>query len=318
MNVFSKVQKTKPNSLKEPFLYQRIQNNIPYADYFYAPAIQTKKTILSSKKKQSPFVSIQVQYVGRNTLDEHMKHHYESNSFSILPHLWDSHIYLANSIRQLVDLNIIHFDILPENIKYSDTYFVPIITDFGHAVLWTEKEQYSLFTNVTATSCLDILCLKTLQEGQENKKIPLEKINQLIETFFQKNTLLQSIRNTYNIDLHVYELKWKKYLQTFTNKKTQTFINELMMHWNTWDINSCHFTFLKIMNDLGWFQSSYKNHSSIAPYVKYLVSQIVCIPEDRDTPIECIHHLEHIIKTLSKPKYISFLQTFTSENKEVL
>jgi serine/threonine protein kinase len=316
----SKIQLNKDRTENEPIIGKIIIEKINNHERYFAPALSVHRTtpsviksserskckILDEKKKQD-FVSVKIKYVGKDTLHDHMKNHKETNNFSFLQHMLDTHIYLACAVEELSKQKIVHHDIKANNVMYNDQQKLPILIDFGVSFQLSELFSEEVMRTVFFTSyekyppwCFEVICIGSIvkETGWEKRKVKGKKLESHLSTYLENNPIISIQKNIADC-----KKKWKTYINTLDNMCGKKAVNELLEKWNTWDMYSVNVMYLMFVYNYGWYDNV---HPCIKPYVDYLVSQITCIPSKRNDASTTISELQKLVHGIKKIDYVSF------------
>ena len=321
-NIISKIKKKQLRSDKEPEIGNILKTHIPYYERYFSPALENCKIELSKIKKterqkcnmfqkhtsdeQPEYISMKMTYVGKNTFGENMDVHYENSPQSFWVHLKDSYEYLLCALEELENLHMVHYDIKETNIFYSDTKNVPILIDFGNAFqtsdLYSGSNLLSIFSlnpleNIDWPRCLEVYCIANIVHGQsdwESKRVKLNVLQTQVETFFDTNSMIaltEEMMGSLNQNMKMglktvsqYKQKWIQYIQSWKGKLGKTVVNDLLNHWNTWDMHSLHMMYLGFM----YKYRLYKNPNN-SYYIAYLADQLWNIPNNRNNAESALH-----------------------------
>lgn len=336
----SKIQKTHERTIKEPEIGQKIRKNIPYHDRYFAPALEVcpvKLSYIHKKelnkchvldndakkqkhgKKEEKYVSMKIKYVGEQTLGDNMKQHYLRSRHNMIEHVMDTHIYLANAIKELVDQKIVHYDLKENNVVYSKTQHVPIIIDFGTAFEINQLYNSDVLSTIFFTTpdyetytpwCLEVLCIGAIIESDtqwEQKKVNVVRMEEIVHRFFMNSPLVKYEKAYIRTNLQTDPMKpetdleqnptkkreaemkraegqWIQYIRMFKGKKGSEVIQLLCKYWNTWDMYSVNVMYWTFIHK---YQLEYRNPT----YTEYLRKQVFTIPTKRDAPIKWLSRM---------------------------
>ena len=289
----SKIQKKKPRTDNEPIIGKILREKVPQFDRYFAPALEVCPANLSMVKKNEiekckvyknnkdneAFVSIKIKYLGEKTLSNYLDIHYQNSPKTFISHVKDSYTYLADAIKELIRLEIVHNDLKLNNVMYSDKYNLPIIIDFGMAyqmkdLLHNEKLQTIFFTENFEEMLVNIAkyppwCIQKLyigsivrHEGWETKHVNIDSLKQITKTFLAENPIMALLKLYDSISGQKHKLFQKhsnqlnKKIDEFYGKQGKTVVIALKQTWKTWDMYSLDVMYFMVMMDL--VNSKYK------------------------------------------------------------
>ena len=121
------------------------------------------------------------------------------------------------------------------------------------------------------------------------------KENPVIELLLQTEETFEDVRN-----------RWTTYLRTsFENTTGKMAVNKLLETWNTWDLYSIHVMYISFMHRGGWLK---RQHVCVKPYLKYVCSQVLLLPKERDDPTTTVQKLENIRGKIKRSEFVDFVK----------
>ena len=209
-----------------------------------------------------------------------------------------TYYYLLKAIQKLQIFNIIHFDIKEPNILYDEWNQSPIIIDFGISFdLSTppslEKQAKIFYTKKFYIYwCIDIFIINYIVQDIRNTNnttnipklsndiITKEKMNIIINEFFENlKKYLNSIPSM-NEEITLYETKIQNFLTPFIGKKWEELFDFLFKKelYSSWDNYSLAMTYLFISNSVHFLDYNILISNNL---IKLWKSIIFAIPGER-------------------------------------
>ena len=324
----SKIEIRKKTVIKEFEISKHIRDNIKNYNTMFAPILsycpisisKINKNLVKEvkdcdliQKKDKLIYSTKIRYVGNYTLEPYLYSILEENDFSFFnKQLFETHIYLTNSIEKLVQHQIVHFDIKENNIMYDNGQFLPIIIDFGLSfridLLTSEisyKNAFIYFTNTCDWWCLEISIISFIVHKKydiynEQKNTPsswmkdyisIQNLLQIIEDYYANNYNIKIISNFWNNEVEESKQKWIYYISNILYTRDNSgeykkvtgeeIVKAIMQSWDTWDMFSLSYIYLYFLQNL--------RLNSFKDYQNFLVKYILAFPiEIENKPSERI------------------------------
>jgi serine/threonine protein kinase len=278
---------------------------------------------------KSVYMLNRIRYAGTDTLETYISVRTKSTHF--LPKFYEMHIYLLVSLQKLASANIVHFDLKENNIIYNPKIHVPIIIDFGLSIgidSITNIPSNMSKTNISALYqrafyvyyekyppwCLDIvLCSFIVQQHKQPKadgtnitnadssrwmtaKVDIDKMLQIIEQFFTKNTIIQSIAEFNSSIVSKSKASWRQYIKEICiGKNGRQVVDTLIKSWKSWDNYGLAgiFMFIWMRYKLADFPSQISTE-----YQNMLIWIVLSIPTTRPDANSSTQELMSIVKRL--------------------
>ena len=237
------IQIKKTRTDQEPHIYEIMVSKTNDHTRYFAPIEKVEAVALVSLTKneikkcrecgddKKEYVRITRRGIGRQTLEHRIEEYKKNLPSSTTEKIEDYYEHITEGLLKLNDAHIVHFNIQPENIIYSDTDYCPIITDFGEAFvledLYNDETMRSVFSNPHSKNrCIEALCISMILEEPEWKtsQVNISKLEELIMQHFQKEN-----------DQGVL---WVKYIRKIGKTKGKMMVKMLMENWYTWDLYS--------------------------------------------------------------------------------
>jgi len=310
----TKIEVRKKDVVKEFEIGEYITKEIPLYRNMFAPILsycpievsEIKNNSIKEcdliSKNQNVLFSTKIKYVGNKSLEIYLYSFLEQkNTKNFINQLFETHLYLTNSIGKLISHKIVHYDIKENNIIYDSNQHLPIIIDFGLSfridLLTTdilyEKAFYIFITECSwwclETSIISFIVNKEFNSSSKiifNKKdkpiswmkytINVNDVLYIIDDYYSKNNNIHVISKHWNVEVEKSKEKWKNYIKNLfktENKNSKEIVEHLMQSWNTWDMFSISYMYLSILQNIC--------EDCLKPYQDFLVNYILEIPSER-------------------------------------
>jgi serine/threonine protein kinase len=304
----TKIQKS-ANSHDEITIGEIIKT-IPFYSHFFSPietsCIVSPKSInyeivKKSKIMQNDFheldtehsyTSSKIRYVGKYTIDQYIKT-LEDDAKN--KKIYNTHLHLLDALDKLLEKNIIHFDLKPDNIMFDEIQSIPIIIDFGLSQVITPLlenanpevvKHFFVDYNVYEYWCVDIHIMSNIAHEKIFYRDSLVKKNHL-------DRLLQDFKTPfYNYfftreELRGFERDFTIYFSKYVNNYTwNELFNELLTYYKTWDNYSLSMSYLYVIKDNRKVHDNYKN---------LLKTNLLAMPNKRMTTEEFRNQLKQLL-----------------------
>jgi len=297
----TKIEKKKKYVDKESAIGKFIKKKIRLYQTMFAPIISFCEVYLSNiqtdsiqkcsllRKDDDLIYSTKIRYVGKNSLEPYLFSLLDENNIPFfIKNLFETHIYLTNSISKLIKYKLVHYDIKDNNILYDEQYLLPIIIDFGLSfridLLTSEvaykKAFYGYFPTCTWW-CLEIsfisyiVCQEYVHAPESSwmkDKIMAEDLLHLLDNYYTNNNCILLIKKKWEKEVILSKKKWKQFIQTECKNKTGKELVEIFMQsWDTWDLYALSLIYLSFMQDLC-------ADDCLKKYQDFLVEYILAVP----------------------------------------
>ena len=255
--------------------------------YYYAPILENCDITLATIgedniKKCDPltsaiksdtraeFVSNKIQYVGKNTLAKYFLQLLDIGQLQmkkVFEKIPDIHLFLLESIKQLADLDIVHFDLKENNIMWDEQNDVPKIIDFGLSIQInkltpkTYKDSFYTLYDTYSPWCIDIIILSFIADKYANN---IKNIDKFIEEKIQnvgdikkhcENYVINSdvfVKNVFSKnEISAFLTQINTYVDGFVGKTWKMVSDETIKNYKTWDNYSIAIMNMKLISDIG-------------------------------------------------------------------
>jgi len=310
--------------------------------YYYAPILENCDITLATIgedniKKCDPltsaiksdtraeFVSNKIQYVGKNTLAKYFLQLLDVGQLQmkkVFEKIPDIHLFLLESIKQLADLDIVHFDLKENNIMWDEQNDVPKIIDFGLSIQInkltpkTYKDSFYTLYDTYSPWCIDIIILSFIADKYANN---IKNIDKFIEEKIQnvgdikkhcENYVLNSdvfIKNVFSKnEISAFLTQINTYVDGFVGKTWKMVNDETIKNYKTWDNYSIAIMNMKIISDIGIFDN--QNAGFMKEYVQLLKDIILALPDKRKSLEDTAAQIKSIFGKIKKSEYESLIE----------
>lgn len=298
----TKLEVKKKSVIKEFDISEYIRKYIKNFNTMFAPILYYCPILVSKINKRSVeecdliqtkdklLYSTKIRFVGKKTLEPYL--------FSLLEEkkdvsffnkqLFETHIYLLNSIEKLIQNKIVHFDIKEDNIMYDNKQYLPIIIDFGLSfridLLKSDlayQNAFIVFAPTCTWWCLEIsiisfvVCKEYYRYNDffSNKKrkissswmkdnIDINHLLDIVDDYYDNNNNIIMISNFWKKEVDISRQKWKDYITNtlytkdknnsgqYTKKTGEEIVKAFMQSWDTWDMFALSFLYLSFLQKL--------------------------------------------------------------------
>jgi hypothetical protein len=340
----SKIQNSN-TSQHEIDIGKTIQTIHNYERYF-APIIESCPVVISEIKNDEikkcnvisetypkmSFESNTLLYVGKYTLYEYISNK-KLSGIKFIEYIFKSHLRILTALNKLNKQNIIHYDLKGNNIMCKSNGN-PIIIDFGISFNTSEppnnySDWFYTYAPEYTVWCLDIHIISYIvnKKDWQNMKINMEEINNIIDTFFMKNSMIEllndderkELRITYNnyfnnlfektnaptnILINVIENNGNK-IENNGNKienagnpiAANVLVNTLLLYSKQWDNYSVSIIYLIILNSYSNTIPENETHF-INSYIKLMKQNIMASPDKRLSPLKMKTKIKNIYRKI--------------------
>ena len=317
--------------------------------YYYAPILENCDITLATIGKdniqkcdpltsaiksnaQAEFVSNKIQYVGKNTFAKYILQILPVNPSSninptiqmkkVFEKIPDTHLFLLESIKQLSDLDIVHFDLKDNNIMWDEQYDVPKIIDFGLSVQIkkltpkTYKDSFYTLYDTYSPWCIDIIILSFIADKYAHN---IQNIDRFVEEKIQnvgdikkhcENYVLKSnvfIKNVFSKnEISAFLTQINTYVGGFVGKTWKMVSDETIKNYKTWDNYSIATMNMKLISDIGIIDN--QNSEFMKEYVQLLKDIILALPEKRKSLEDTAAQIKSIFGKIKKSDYESLIE----------
>lgn len=308
------------STAKNEIMISKIIKTIPNYNIFFSPILKScpikfkelNKSIIQECniiQNKNNLILMDQQFIKGHTFDVAF---INKNSKNGLKQLLDSYKYLLKSLQLLLQKNIVHYDIKNGNIMYDTERNIPIIIDFGLSISMSSlnEENYSEYFYTYYPKyylwCPEIqyICY-ILHEKEKPTLMDLESFaSRYVSTFKALDSYSDSFKSGY-------ENAIVEFLEPFLGKSQNYVIQELLLHFNTWDNFSLSVMYLQLLNNIN--KDGFTNNSFLLHFYELLTNNIHPNPEKRIS----IQESSRIFTSLFTNKNIDSKHDFTNIIEEI-
>jgi serine/threonine protein kinase len=313
----SKLQMNTFNARNEIYIGSLIQKISNYQLY-YLPVISSCNITMASisqdiidkcdiiEKGNDKYKILELPYLQNISFDTLF-----SDSTRSIRHLFltfiETYKYVAIAIGNLIDNNIVHFDIKEQNILYSTKYENPILIDFGLSIPINKisnsnlKDYFYIYAPDYYLWPLEVHIINyILYEG----KLTTDSIKRTVDIYIKNNSAFNGLSDEFR---EKYATASINYFSKFIKLDSATIIIQLLNFFKTWDLYSLSIMYLKFFNKL--FKKGYFDNNFIILFSQLLLQNISPFPESRYSSIETQKKYTDIFFINEKPEnYIVLIQ----------
>ena len=217
----------------------------------------------------------------------------------------ETYKYVAIAIANLIEYNIVHFDIKEQNILYSTKYENPILIDFGLSIPIKKvsnsnlKDYFYVYAPDYYLWPMEVHIINyILHEG----KLTADSIKNTVNTYVKNNSAFNGLSDEFR---EKYSAACINYFTKFIKLDGATTIIQLLDFFKTWDLYSLSIMYLKFFNKL--FKKGYFENNFIISFSQLLLQNISPFPENRYSPSETQKKYTDIFFINEKPENYTIL-----------
>jgi hypothetical protein len=264
-------------------------------------------------KNDSEYLLLELPYMKNISFQKLFSDKFRTNKHLFVTFI-ETYQYITGSIGQLLDINVVHYDLKQENILYSTKYENPILIDFGISIPIdkVEDENLSDYFYVYAPDyslwAPEIHAINYLVNVGDT----------LTGTVIDK---LMSDYVTHNMALHIFSDDFKerykqsgiKWLKKYENKNKYDVIKELLSFYKTWDLYSLSIMYLKFFKIL--FMKGFFESNLIIAFSQLLLTNISPNPTVRLSIHDTLIKYKDMFYINEKPEdYFTLMDNLNYEN----
>jgi serine/threonine protein kinase len=235
----------------------------------------------TSKKK---FMLMKMPYIDSLYFYDYIRTMRE-NKKKIISCIFDTYIYITESIGRLVEHDVVHYDLKLENILINLKTDTPIIIDFGLSIPIMAMERDDFWTTYfykyapqyyvwpLEAHVINFLCNKS-----ESGALTHDELVSICETFVNANQALRIFSKGFRARyLKACIEQW----ESLTGVARAQACHTLIKGWATWDNYSLSVAYLQILEFIS--SEGFSNNYLIIQYVELLLTNVHPDPERRKT-----------------------------------
>lgn len=217
----------------------------------------------------------------------------------------ETYKYVSIAIGNLIEHNIVHFDIKEQNILYSTKYENPILIDFGISIPINKisnnnlKEYFYVYAPDYYLWPIEVHIINYILHKD---KLTLQAIKNTVYEYIKNNSAFNSLSDEFK---NKYSITSINFFSEFIKLDSATIIYKLLQFNNTWDLYSLSIMYLKFLNKL--FYKGYFNNTFIIAFSQLLLENISPIPNNRLTSLETQNKYQDIFFINAKPENYQIL-----------
>jgi serine/threonine protein kinase len=237
----------------------------------------------SSKKK---FMLMKMPYIDSLYFYDYIRTMRE-NKKKIISCIFDTYIYITESIGRLVEHDVVHYDLKLENILINLKTDTPIIIDFGLSIpvmkgngggggFW--KKYFYKYAPKYYVWPLEAHVINFLCNESESGALTHDELVSICETFVNANQALRIFSKGFRARyLKACIEQWESLIGVARAEACHT----LIKGWATWDNYSLSVAYLQILEFIS--SQGFANNYLIVQYVELLLANVHPDPERRKT-----------------------------------
>lgn len=265
----------------------------------FVPVIETCRVQLGKVKRNNPlalrgcdivgtskkkFMLMKMPYIDSLYFYDYIRTMRE-NKKKIISCIFDTYIYLTESIGRLVEHDVVHYDLKLENILINLKTDTPIIIDFGLSIPIMAMERDDFWTTYfykyapqyyvwpLEAHVINFLCNKS-----ESGALTHDELVSICETFVNANQALRIFSKGFRARyLKACIEQW----ESLTGVARAQACHTLIKGWATWDNYSLSVAYLQILEFIS--SEGFSNNYLIIQYVELLLANVHPDPERRKT-----------------------------------
>jgi len=282
---------------------------------------------MSETELKDTYVSNKIRYVGKLELDDHILSKTELTDF--WKELLHTHTYLLKAVSRLLSMQIVHYDVKPNNIMYDSTKHVPVFIDFGLSINISElsPENYADFFytfNSYNYWCIEICVLSYLfreigYDKAMTSRVSKEDLATIVNVFINgkvDSKGRQSSNSVFNSQLFSGDKAIEKdfidayhaFFDQYLNKPWLVVFEDMMNRkvYETWDLYGLAASYLFVMEDYGirnartYYDINTITKNEYAAYLKLLRRVLFSMPDKRPGLRACIKELNRIGRSVGE------------------
>ena len=230
-------------------------------------------------KNDPEYLLLELPYLKNISFKELFSDKFRTNKHLFMTFI-ETYSYITGTIGQLLDINVVHYDLKEQNILYSTKYENPILIDFGISIpidkiendtlsdyFYVYAPDYSLWSP-------EIHAINYLVNVGEI--LTREIIEKLMTDYVSHNIALSVFSEGFR---ERYKLAGIQWLSKYENKNKYDVIKELLKFYKTWDLYSLSIMYLRFFKIL--FIDGFIDNKSISGFSQLLLVNISPNPNNR-------------------------------------
>jgi len=199
----------------------------------------------------------------------------------IISNIIETYTYLLQSIKLLVDISLVHFDLKSENILYNSNTLNPLLIDFGLSINIDSltDENMSNYFYIYAPDYyiwpLEVHIINFLLHKTKDS-LTLTNLQEIIAATLEHNIALQIFSDEF---INKYGYYCENYFKQYVGNERNSTIKDLIKHYNTWDNYSLSILYLRLLTVM--FNNQFFDNKFIVLYSQLLLENIDPNPTKR-------------------------------------
>jgi len=196
----------------------------------------------------------------------------------------ETYKYVSIAIGNLIEHDIVHFDIKEQNILYSTKYENPILIDFGLSIPIKKLSNSNLkdyFYVYAPDYYLWPLEVHFINYVIYKEKLTLDSIKKTVDIFIKNNPAFNGLSDEFK---EQYASASINFFSKYIKYDKATTIKELLNYSKTWDLFSLSIMYIRFLHNL--FKNGYFNNKFIIAFSQILLQNISPFPQNRLTASE--------------------------------
>lgn len=234
--------------------------------------IQSCKVIHNDDSNKKSFSLSKIRYVGEMNLGEYLQMLGDKGHITSII---DSQLYLLESIWELNEKSVVHFDLKSNNVMYDPVLNVPVIIDFGLSFqrdvpnVW---EEFIIYDDEYIPWPVDVFVIAQIRRlgsgsgSGSNSIVQSEDFSNMIDLFLKTH-----FTHLFPESTELIKKTYLDYFSQFSGKKSVEIINVLMKNAQTWDLYSLVMI----------YYMAFADNKVLVDYVQFLKSFFVLSPDRR-------------------------------------
>jgi serine/threonine protein kinase len=318
----TKIQKDDFTAQNEIYIGEKIKSISNY-NLFFLPVIsscsinlaQIKSSSLIeceviSKKHEFEYILMDIPFMPNKSFFSFLID-YDKTKKHIILDMTETYSYLLNSIQDLVQKEIIHFDLKAENILYSTSANNPLIIDFGISIpvekLQTDNlsDYFYIFAPDYYIWPLEVHIINYLIH-QNSQPLNVDDVNFICNEFVNKNKALSIFSKSFQ---DAYLKSCKTACKSYLGKSMEDIISIVKTSYNTWDNYALSVLYLRLLAIM--FGKGFVNNKLLIYFSQLLLENISPFPHKRYSLKKTLTKFREIFFIDEKPKnYIELIDNF--------
>ena len=217
----------------------------------------------------------------------------------------ETYKYVVIGVQNLIDKNIVHFDIKEQNILYSTKYENPILIDFGISIPIKKvnnsniKDYFYVYAPEYYLWPLEVHIINYILHKD---KLTLDSIKKTVDTYIKNNPSFNALSEKFR---ERYRESSITFFSEFIKLDSASAVVKLLEYFNTWDLYSLSIMYLRFFNKL--FKKGFFKNTFIVAFSQLLLQNVSPYPNKRLTSEETQQLYQDIFFISENPAAYSVL-----------